>query len=49
MKCPNCHKEGLKYIHKERDYSYEGKNPRYRYKKVDNIARCNKCNWGGEI
>ena len=49
MKCPNCHKEGLKYINKVKNIDRTGKNPRIRYKVIDNKVKCNKCNWGGEI
>lgn len=46
MKCPQCHKEGLKYVERSK------KNPAgkggARWEKRTNLkVRCNKCGWKG--
>lgn len=50
MKCPECHKEGVRYINKEKDITtHGGKSPRPRFRKINNISKCIKCNWEGEL
>lgn len=49
MKCKKCGKEGCKYINRGNETYKSGTKERTRLVKLNNIARCKKCGWQGEI
>ena len=47
MKCPKCHKAGVKYLTPRKR---EGTSPnRHPVKRTDFHARCRSCGWEGEM